>query len=358
MPLLFIFITSISLFTFKMQQKNRLSTLPCLVTLGSMVSKQVMDNFITELKHFATQPNAMRSVIILILALIAATILSNFLAKAIVKVAQWVAVRSDNESNDTQAMKLRQTETYLSITVAVVRALVVATIGFLTWKALSPLAAESKAANGIAAIGAGTVFIVVAGQTLGIVLRDLTAGFVMITEGWYKIGDFVRLDPYWELSGVVERFTLRSTRIRSLNGETVWVHNQHITGVRVTPKGVRTLAVDVFVKDKDRGVAAIKRIISAIPKGKTMLAKPLKIIRTEEWGEDRWRITVIGQTAPGREWLIERFFVEAVIDLDDGKVGAEKLLALPPMPRYADEVADRHFKRAVRVKQEEDQLQK
>ena len=51
---------------------------------------------------------------------------------------------------------------------------------------------------------------------------------------------------------------------------------------------------------------------------------------------------------------VEKFFVEAVIDLDDGKTGADKLLALPPMPRFADEIADRHFKRAVRVKLEED----
>ena len=197
----------------------------------------------------------------------------------------------------------------------------------------------------------------IAGQTLGIILRDLTAGSVMITEGWYKIGDFIKIEPYWEVAGVVERFTLRSTRLRALNGEVIWVHNQNITGVHVTPKGVRTLAVDVFVRDKEAGEKAIRKIISAIPKGKTMLAKPLRIVRTEEWGENRWRITVVGQTAPGREWLIEKFFVEACIDLDDSKVGSEKLLALPPMPRYADETADKHFKRAVRVKLEEDQQQ-
>ena len=123
-----------------------------------------------------------------------------------------------------------------------------------------------------------------------------------------------RIEPFMEVAGVVERFTLRSTRLRALNGEIIWVHNQNITAVHVTPTGVRTIAVDIFVRDKEVGEKAIKKIIAAIPKGKTMLAKPLRIIRTEEWGENRWRITVIGQTAPGREWLIERFFVEAVID--------------------------------------------
>ena len=37
------------------------------------------------------------------------------------------------------------------------------------------------------------------------------------------------------------------------------------------------------------------------------------------------------------------------MDLDDGKKPSEKLIALPPMTRYADEIADKRFKRAVRV---------
>ncbi len=328
--------------------------MPLFAILDLMNISNFSNSFFNDVNHLFTQPNAFRSVLIFIFALIAAYYLSKLLAMVIVKIAQSVAVRSDNESDDTRVMRLRQTETYLSIAVAVVRALVVAIVGYFAWRALSPFAADNNAANGAAAIGAGTIFIVIAGQTIGIILRDLTAGSAMITEGWYKIGDFIKIEPYWEVAGVVERFTLRSTRIRSLNGEVIWVHNQNITGVHVAPKGVRTLAVDVFVRDKQKGEDAIKKIISAIPKGKTMLARPLRITRTEEWGENRWRITVVGQTAPGREWLIEKFFVEACIDLDDGKVGNEKLLALPPMPRYADEVADRHFKRAVRVKQDEE----
>lgn len=306
-----------------------------------------------DIYHFFMEPNAFRSILILIFSLLAAYWLSNFLAKAIVSVAQHIALRSDQTSDDEQALKLRQVETYLGVAVAIVRALVVALAGYFAWRMLSPFAG-SGAANGAAAIGAGTFFVVIAGQTVGIILRDLTAGSIMITEDWFKIGDFIKIEPFFDVAGVVERFTLRSTRLRALNGEIIWVHNQHITAVHVTPRGVRTMAVDVFVRDKEAGEEAIKKIISAIPKGKTMLAKPLRITKTEEWGESRWRITVIGQTAPGREWLIEKFFVEACIDLDDGKVGSEKLLALPPMPRFADEVADKRFNRAVRVKQEQD----
>lgn len=318
-----------------------------------VTTDSVLNSIANEFEHFFAQPNAYRSVLILIISLGFAVWLSRFLAQIIVKIAQSVATRSDNESDDERALRLRQIETYLSVAVAVVRAAVVAVVGYIAWRILSPFD-TSGANSGAAAIGAGAFFVVFAGQTLGIVLRDLTSGSIMIAERWFNVGDFIKIEPFWDVSGVVERFTLRSTRLRALNGEIIWVHNQHITGVHVTPRGVRTLAVDVFVRDRDVGIEKIKRIINAIPKGKTMLARPLKINVTEKWGDDIWRITVVGQTPPGREWLIQDYFVEAVKSIDKDKNKSERLLAHAPIARFADSEADRRFKRAVRVKQEKD----
>ena len=307
--------------------------------------------FFGEMSEWLSSQTLVRDILIIVAAMLVAYWVSRFLAKGMIKIAQAIALRSDEESNDARALKLRQTETYLSIATAVVRMAVVVIVGYIAWIIINPFSA-SKASSSIAAIGAGTFFALIAGQTVGIILRDITAGAVMIAENWYKIGDFIKVEPYGEVEGVVERFTLRSTRLRALNGELVMIHNQNITGVHVTPNGLRTIAVDVFVRDKERGQEEIKKIIEAIPRGKTMLAKPLRIRSTEQWGESRWRITVIGQTTPGREWLIEKFFVEALVDIDEGKIGHDRLLVLPPMPRNADAIADKRFRRAVRIKQD------
>lgn len=307
--------------------------------------------FFDEFTEWLTSKSALRDILIVVVAVLAAYWLSWFLARVIIRIAQKVAVRSDEESNDVRAIKLRQTETYLSVATAIVRLVVVVAVGYIAWVVINPFSA-SRASSSIAAIGAGTFFALIAGQTLGIVLRDLTAGSVMIAENWYKIGDFIKVEPYGEVEGVVERFTLRSTRLRALNGELIIINNQNITGVHIAPNGLRTIAVDIFVRDKERGLKEVKKVIDAIPRGVTMLAKPLRIRSIEKWGENRWRITVVGQTAPGREWLIENFFVEALVDIDEGKVGSERLLVLPPMPRNADTIADKRFKRAVRTKQE------
>ena len=313
----------------------------------------ILTSVINDLKSLLVSPNAFRSLLVLVLSMIAAYWLSKFLARGLIFIAQRIGRRSDNESDEARVTRLRQTETYLSVSIAIIRTLVVVSVGYIAWRILSPTAANSSTSGGLAAIGAGAMFALVAGQTIGIVLRDLTASAIMISENWYKIGDFVKLDPFTDLSGVVERFTLTSTRIRALNGEVITVHNQNITGARVTPHGVRTIAVDIFVRDKRAGVTAIRRIIAAIPKGTMMLAHPLRITNIDKWGDERWRITVTGQTPPGREWLIDKFFVEAVSSLDDDKETSERLLSLPPIPHAADETANRRFKRAVRVKKDQ-----
>ena len=61
---------------------------------------------------------------------------------------------------------------------------------------------------------------------------------------------------------------------------------------------------------------------------------------------------MVGQTAPGREWLIEKFFIDAVTALDEDKEPGERLLALPPISHNADETANKRLKRAVRVKRD------
>lgn len=304
-----------------------------------------MDDVFHDILTFFTQPNAYRSVLILFACIIGAYILSKFLADFIIRIAQAVSVRSERESNEERFIRLRQVETYLSVAVAIVRAAVVAVAAYVAWTLLSP-----SANSGAAAIGASAFFIVFAGQTLGMVLRDITAGAIMIIEQWFHVGDFVKIEPFIDVRGVVERLTLRSTKLRSLSGEIIYVHNQQIQAVHVTPRGVHTIAVDVFVRDKDKGAKALKEIIKAIPTGPTMLAQPLKIQSTEAWGSGLWRITVTGQTPPGREWLIENFFVNAIKEVDaQVRNKMNRTFVYEPIARYADPVADKKFKRAVRA---------
>lgn len=302
---------------------------------------------VTEIGEFFTVGSSYRSILILIASMLLAYWLSHFLARGIIYVAQWVGSQADETSNETKLMRLRRTETYLSVATAVVRVAVVAVVGYLVWRALSP-----QSNSTVAAVGAGTFFIVLGGATVGMLLRDITAGATMIIERWFTVGDFIKVEPFIDVTGVVERMTLRSTKLRSLSGEVVWLHNQQIHGVHVTPKGLRTEAVDVFVSDHKKGEELIRSVIDTIPTGTLLLAKQLRIVSTEKWGDDLWRITLVGQTAPGREWLIEKYFIDALVEADKKK--KTDIIIREPIVRHADPAAERKFKRAIRVANEQD----
>lgn len=304
---------------------------------------------VNEIAHFLSKPNAYRTLLILIASIAFAYWVSRLLGTFIVFLAQKISVRTDTETREERVMLLRQVETYLSVTVAAVRAVVVAIVAYVTWRILAPDGSTSIGGSTAAAIGAGTFFVVFAGQTLGILLRDLTYGAIMIAEKWFTIGDFIKVEPFMDVQGVVEKMTLRSTQLRRLSGEVVWIHNQQIQAVHVTPRALRVMAVDVFVKEPEVAKKEIEKIMKVVPTGPTLLARPLRVKSTEKWGEDMWCITIVGETAPGREWLIENFFVSALKDADKKRSKAERIIVYGPLARFADPVADKRFKRAVQI---------
>jgi small conductance mechanosensitive channel len=317
-----------------------------------MTTDEFFERASTELTEFLTQANPYRSLLILIVSLVVSYWLSRFVAKFIILIAQKVAVRSDNESDAIKAVRLRQVETYLGVTVAVVRVVIVAVVAYVSWRILSPVESSRLGGSGAAAIGASAVFIVVAGQTVGPILRDITAGATIIIERWFTVGDYVKVEPFWNVTGVVERLTLRSTKLRTLSGEVIWIHNQKIDAVHVTPNGVRTLAVDVLVNDKEGGDALIKRTISKLPTGHMTVAGKLKVVDTIKYTDELWMVTVQGKTVPGREWLIENYFVNQLQKENGRLLKKNRVLEGDPIVRYADPETEKRFRRAVRVQQQ------
>jgi small-conductance mechanosensitive channel len=296
----------------------------------------------TKVDGYLKEASTLRGLLIVVTAIAVAWLLIKLISYVTLGAARFIADQAEKTSNEDRFVRWRQVETYMSVALALVRAIVIAVVAYV---ALSLLFDQSSLLP--ATIGISTFFVIIAGATIGPLLRDLTNGATMILGRWFKVGDFIKVEPFGDVAGVVERVTLRSTRLRNISGDVIWVHNQHIQGIRVTPRGVRSLAMDVFVRDVDKGIKRIEEVIATLPSGPTMIASPLKITKQEKITKDLWRITISGQTAPTREWLLEDFLREALQSADKDK--KEPLIVYGPLVRYADASAEKRFGRAVRM---------
>ena len=134
----------------------------------------------------------------------------------------------------------------------------------------------------------------------------------MIFEHWYIVGDHIVIEPFPHLGGIVENVTLRSTKLRSMNGEVIWVHNQHIQAVRVSAAASHTMAIETFVDDPVVGRQTIEKAIKIMPASPITLPQALSISEVKEVDDGLWRITAICEVTPYREWIIEKFAVVAL----------------------------------------------
>lgn len=275
-------------------------------------------------------------VILLLLSFLIGRVIAFFLRRLTYVFSR----QADKTSNLTSVERWRRAETILVIMIALIRALLFAFAIYLWWVITHPNQQPT------AIVGASVIFAVIAGGVLGPVLRDLASGSVMMAEHWFGVGDHIRVEPFADMQGIVERITLRSTRIRDLNGEVIWVNNQNIQAVRVATKGLRTVAIELFVSHLEDGQKLVEQADLRLPGGRLMVVSPLRVMSANQVADNMWHITAVGQTAPGREWLLEKYAIEVLQELDQKK--KKPLLKSEPIARNADTEAERKFARAFR----------
>lgn len=281
----------------------------------------------------------LRSIAALLLFLTIAFVLGRIAAALLRRLVVVIGRQADKAASLQVVNRLRRYETMIVISIALLRTFLVLFALYLWWIYIHPNQQPT------ALIGASALLAIIIGGALSPALRDISSGSVMMAEQWYAVGDHVRIEPFMEMQGVVERVTLRSTRIRGLNGEVIWVNNQNIQGVRITPKGIRTIAIELFVSDLDRGRDLVEWTNRRLPGGELLVISPLQVMTSSKAGESLWHITAIAETAPGREWLIEKYALEVMKEIDDKQ--ELHLLATDPIARYADGDAERRFARSI-----------
>ncbi|MCA9325636.1 mechanosensitive ion channel family protein [Candidatus Saccharibacteria bacterium] len=281
-----------------------------------------------------------RSLFVLIIAVGFAYFAGRFLATILRRLTKTISKQADRSTSLQRVNSLRRIETLIVLSIAVLRTLLIAFAIYFWWIFVHPTQQPT------AIIGASAVVAIVLAGALSPLLRDLASGSVMMAEHWFGVGDHIRVEPFADLQGVVERVTLRSTRVRGLNGEVIWINNQSIQAVRISPKGIRTMAIELFVTDLEKGKQLVERANLRLPSGPLMVVSPLTTMKTTEAGQNIWHLTAIGETAPGREWLLEHYAITLLKDVDEQE-NKTSILLNDPIARYADSEAEREFARTI-----------
>jgi small conductance mechanosensitive channel len=189
-------------------------------------------------------------------------------------------------------------------------------------------------------IGAGFLAVVLAFAAQRF-LMDVIAGLLMFFEGWFRVGDTVEIVP-WGLEGIVERVSVRSVTVRSVDGQVIHVPNSSIHALKVRPYGVREVELELFTTELDAGVELIERIARIVPVGPTEFVRRPAVVDTDALDEGLVRIRARAAVAPGRGWLAEDFLP----DLIKERAG-DGLLVHGPVAIPVSDQAARRFARAV-----------
>lgn len=312
-------------------------SIACGVTNGvDSVDVEMLDPIIDMLNESTPLVPPVTRVAVIVALFVAAWLLARASAAVAGRVLVWHDRRhAETDLEQTGKMAaLKRRETL----VGVIRA----SISYLAFAGAAVLSVGQLigGVDRLTALAGASFVLILAGFAIQRVLTDIIAGLVMFVDNWYSVGDTILIQPH-ELQGVVEDVSLRRTKLRTLDGEVTHVHNSQIQAVRVLPSGVKQLAVELFVTDRQRGEELVESIAGVMPVGPTTFVRRPRIEHVDELGESLVRVRARAAVAPGREWLVNGFFADVLRER-----APAGLIAHGPVTLAVDESASRSYARA------------
>lgn len=175
--------------------------------------------------------------------------------------------------------------------------------------------------------GAGVAGIVI-GFGAQSLIKDLINGIFILFEQWYQVDDVISVGS---ITGAVERFNLRTTVIRDIEGTVHYIPNGEISILGNRTNMWSRAVIDVGVhynEDTDRVVEILENIFDDITKDakyrKTILERPsiLGDGGVSELGDSAVVFKIVCKVKAGEQWTIERQLRKRIKDRFD-EVGIE-----------------------------------
>ena len=171
----------------------------------------------------------------------------------------------------------------------------------------------------LAGLGIGTALIGLAFQDLA---KDLIAGFSIITEGEYEIGDTIEIDGFM---GEVVFIGLRTTRIRNFKGATKIVANHYMDNIINYSDNNSLAVVDVSIAyevKEEKIETAFKNLENELNGKLEYATKNIEVWGVHELAESGVIYRVVVETKPMKHIVTERILRKEIKKQFD-KVGVK-----------------------------------
>lgn len=213
------------------------------------------------------------------------------IARLIPLILKWR--RSDDETLDEEAIaRIKRQDTAVTLIRNMMRYVIFAVIVLIILSIFLQ--------NILATVGGAAILAAVIGFGAQSFLRDIIAGFSIIFEGQYAVGDFIEVQPQGS-AGIVEELGLRTTRIRTLSGEVVFVPNGAVTGVTTYVSGQQRFNVEIQLRDPE----AAERVVGSLGEASELYVTPPKLVNREDEDDGRVRLRIRAGVLPSMSWLVE-----------------------------------------------------
>jgi len=154
--------------------------------------------------------------------------------------------------------------------------------------------------------GAGIVGVAL-GLALQDFLKDVVAGVNILIEDQFGVGDVIEADA---LTGTVEAFSLRATRIRTVDGRMITLPNSSLRVVQNHSNGWARVDFRVSVAyedDLEKALAALKEEAESLAEAwPDRILEPPVLLGVDALGESGVVLRVLVQTRPLSQWETSR----------------------------------------------------
>ena len=241
----------------------------------------------------ALLPELVRTAVILLVAIVAYR-----LVKALIR--RMVQREVADEDPVTRRLRLQRSQTLASL-LGSVAFVVIATLATLTvldnFIDIGPL---------LASVGVLELAVSFGAQSL---VKDVITGTFMLLESQFGVGDVIRIA---DVSGQVERITLRTTTLRDLHGVVHIVPNGEITRVSNLTKSWSKAVLDIGVAYKenvDRVIALLASIVEEFhrdPAWAPRLLEAPEVLGVQDLGDSAVVIRASVKTLPQEQFAVSR----------------------------------------------------